>query len=202
MYHLERCRGAGAARSCGQRGQQAVVVAARPPRLAALVATGSSFAPTTTALATSECRRLHRIRRHRSRVPLLRSIRVNAAPTAPTRALHAAARRSLHAAARPQHTTTPPSTHHPTPNHTNSLLGPSFHNRARLSEQMLEDLMQLPGTTGAHVAKSFSAPLLRCAARRQQRLGQTLRSAVDPETHPTLRPLSANPPGDTSKNKC
>lgn len=108
MYHLERCRGAVAARSCGQRGQQAVVVAARPPRLAALVATGSSFAPTTTALATSECRRLHPIRRHRSRVPLLRSIRVDAAPTAPTRALHAAARRSLHAAAQPQHTTTPP----------------------------------------------------------------------------------------------
>ena len=122
MYHLERCRGAGAARSCGQRGQQAVVVAARPPRLAALVATGSSFAPTTTALATSECRRLHRIRRHRSRVPLLRSIRVNAAPTAQTRALHAAARRSLHAAVHVLNTRPPPPPHTPpnTPPNTKS----------------------------------------------------------------------------------
>lgn len=30
-----------------------------------------------------------------------------------------------------------------------SLLGPQFHNRARISEMMMQELMELPGTTGA-----------------------------------------------------
>jgi hypothetical protein len=51
----------------------------------------------------------------------------------------------------------PTSASPPTPPH--SLLGPNFHNRARISDQMMQELMELPGTTGLNELRSRAESL-------------------------------------------
>lgn len=73
---------------------------------------------------------------------------------------HASASRQLICSTPKQHARTHPPARprayplHPSPR---SLLGPNFHNRARISDEMMQELMELPGTTGARRGRNMRA---------------------------------------------